>query len=373
MNTDSHRPAARPDKKPPQRFYRTLGPALLALAACQIAAPAQAAGTNQFFFFPAAAYAWRSEDPAGAARKREGEIDLDLFYTADRGNLRFLAEVFGKTDGESEIEIERLQLSWKLDGDSRLWLGRFHNPIGFWNTDYHHGAFLQTSISRPGIVEFEDDGGVVPTHLTGALIEGFTVRRSAVWRYDLALGAGPELRSDLRPLEIHEPGEGSHDVALTARLSWQPGDSRNSVGAFAGYYKIPGADPTPTDVRQQLAGLTADWQFGARTTMRATAYVVDNELSTSGVATRDSFRNGNLQLEQALGAQWIAYGRIEGSRGADGDAYLNLLGGFVRERQLIGLRYDLAKNQAVKAEISKVHLSGERFDQINLQWSAVYP
>ncbi len=373
MNTDSHRPAARPDKKPPKQFYRTLGPALLALAACQIAAPAQAAEADQFFFFPAAAYAWRSEDPAGAARKREGEIDLDLFYTTDRGHLRFLAEVFGKTGGESEIEIERLQISWELWPGSRLWLGRFHNPIGYWNTDYHHGNYLQTTISRPGIDAFEDDGGVLPMHIAGALLEGYTALAGALWRYDVALGAGPEINSGLQPVAVYQPGVGAHDASFTARLSWQPKDTNNQVGVFAGLNLFPGASLTPVDVRQQLAGLFTNWHFGTRTDLLAVIYFVDNELTSPGATTQESFRDGYIQLEQALGAQWIAYGRAEGSSGATGNAYLNLLGGFVRERQLIGLRYDLAKNQAVKAEISKVHLLGDRFDQINLQWSAVYP
>lgn len=336
-------------------------------------AVAESDRTDQFFFFPAAGYAWRSDNPTGHERKRDGELQLDLFYTADVRGLRLLGEIFGKANGDEELEIERLQLSWKLGDDSRLWLGRFHNPIGLWNTEYHHGVFLQTSISRPGIVEFEDHGGVIPTHLTGALLDGYDIRSGAVWRYEIAVGVGPELKTDLRPLEIHAPGAGSHEPGVTARLSWQPADSQNTIALFAGGYRIPGADPTPIDVRQRLAGASTHWQFGARTALFATAYVVDNELSTPSATIRDAFRNGNVQIERTVIPQWTVYARAEGSRGADNDAYLDLFHAFVRERQVVGVRHELTKNQAVKLEVSKVDRMDEHYNQAAVQWSAVYP
>jgi hypothetical protein len=340
----------------------------------QIAAPVQAAVDDEFFFFPAAGYTWRSEDPAGHLKKHTGEAGLGLFYTAEKNNMRLLAEIFGKINGESEVEIERLQLSWKLGDRARLWLGRYHNPIGDWNAEYHHGTFLQTSISRPGIVEFEHEGGVLPVHIVGALLEGYTTHAGSVWRYDIAIGAGPELNEELKPVAVRKPGGGSHDIAITARLAWQPADSIDQLGIFAAFNQLPGSVITPIDVRQQLAGLFATWHYGIYTEILAAAYFLNNELSTtSGITTPESFRNGYVQLGQVLGVDWTAYGRIEGSAGDTGDTYLNLFGGFVRERQLIGLRYEIASNQAVKFEISKIVLLGEKFDQMDMQWSAVYP
>lgn len=373
MKSDGSRPAAGPGGCRLARVRRLAVTGLPLLAAALIAAPAQADVDDQFFFFPAAGYTWRAEDPAGDQKKHAGELGLDLFYTADANGVRLLAEVFANTGDETELEVERLELSWPLWPGSRLWLGRYHNPIGYWNTEYHHGTFLQPSIARPGIVEFEDDGGVLPMHITGARLEGHVVRAGSVWRYDLALGAGPEMNAGLHPVEVHKPGVGSHDLSLTARLSWQPENSIDQLGVYAGFNKVPGAASTPADVRQRLAGLFANWHFGAYTEVLAAAYVVRNELWTPGLTTQGAFRNGFIQLEQVLGINWTAYGRAEGTASGSGDAYLDLFDGFVRERQLVGLRYEVASNQAVKVEISKYSLPGGKRDQLDIQWSAVYP
>jgi hypothetical protein len=45
--------------------------------------------------------------------------------------------------------------TWSACGATRQrqfqqWAGRFHSPYGYWNTAFHHGAQLQTSLLRPG-------------------------------------------------------------------------------------------------------------------------------------------------------------------------------------------------------------------------------
>src|SRR3972149_1500280 len=101
-------------------------------------------------------------------------------------------------------------------------LGPFHNPLGYWNTQFHHGTYLQTSISRPGIHEHEHEDGALPTHLAGALWEGAYARDGAEWRYAAALGAGPELHGTLDPVNIFSPGAGRHRLSATARLAHGP-------------------------------------------------------------------------------------------------------------------------------------------------------
>lgn len=93
---------------------------------------------------------------------------IDIFYSADRDRFRFLLEWL--VDRRSQ-EVQRLQFGWRWR-DTSFWLGRFHNPIGYWNTHYHHGAYLMTTISRPGAMSYESAGGPLPTHLTGLYVEG---------------------------------------------------------------------------------------------------------------------------------------------------------------------------------------------------------
>jgi len=42
---------------------------------------------------------------------------------------------------------------------------RYHTPVGYWNTAFHHGAWLQTTISRPDMVRF--GGTFIPVHFVG--------------------------------------------------------------------------------------------------------------------------------------------------------------------------------------------------------------
>ena len=98
----------------------------------------------------------------------------DLLISEHRGALRLLAEALVSTRGDHEFE--RLQVGWTVSDETTLWLGRFHQPASAWNTSHHHGAFLQTAITRPWIERWEDEGGVLPQHLMGALLEDLQAR-----------------------------------------------------------------------------------------------------------------------------------------------------------------------------------------------------
>jgi hypothetical protein len=81
--------------------------------------------------------------------------------------LDALAEFVLEDKGTPTADVEQLAIRWRK-GPGELEVGRFHTDIGYWNTAYHHGFWLQTPIERPHIVRFEDDGGLVPVHWVGA-------------------------------------------------------------------------------------------------------------------------------------------------------------------------------------------------------------
>jgi hypothetical protein len=91
---------------------------------------------------------------------------VDVIYSRASGHFRMFGELLAT---DEEEELERFQLGWQLSDDTRFWLGRFHHSGTYWNTQHHHGQFLQTSITRPAIDEFEDTGGVLPMNVTGLL------------------------------------------------------------------------------------------------------------------------------------------------------------------------------------------------------------
>ena len=71
-----------------------------------------------------------------------------------------------KESGQS-TDVEQLAVRWRK-GPGQLEVGRFHTELGFWNTAYHHGLWLQMPIERPHVVRFEDDNGLIPAHWVGA-------------------------------------------------------------------------------------------------------------------------------------------------------------------------------------------------------------
>lgn len=88
-----------------------------------------------------------------------GELENHLVATTE------FAIEFGE-DNTPGVDLERLGVSWRTD---RFFVdaGRTHTNIGYWNTAYHHGHWLQPSIERPRWVRFEDEAGLLPTHWIG--------------------------------------------------------------------------------------------------------------------------------------------------------------------------------------------------------------
>jgi hypothetical protein len=86
------------------------------------------------------------------------------------------------------FELERLFIRYDLNDHFKLSFGRYHTPINYWNTAYHHGAWLQTSISRPEMVQF--GGSFLPVHFVGALAEGALPAGGLNLNYDFGIGNG---------------------------------------------------------------------------------------------------------------------------------------------------------------------------------------
>src|SRR5438552_9719952 len=67
-------------------------------------------------------------------------------------------------------EVERAIIRFDQSDQLKVSFGRYHTPINWWNTAFHHGQWLQTTISRPEMVQF--GGRFIPVHFVGALAEG---------------------------------------------------------------------------------------------------------------------------------------------------------------------------------------------------------
>ena len=99
------------------------------------------------------------------------------------GELSFTAQPTSYT-----ADVERSIIRYDYNDHFKLSFGRYHTPINYWNTAFHHGLWLQTTISRPEMIRF--GGRFQPVHFLGMLAEGNIPSGSLGLGYEVGLGNG---------------------------------------------------------------------------------------------------------------------------------------------------------------------------------------
>jgi hypothetical protein len=306
----------------------------------------------------------------------DGILTADVLGSWSLGRLRVLGELLLSTE---EQEMERLQLGWQLAPDTFLWAGRFHQPASVWNSFHHHGQYLQPSITRPVIDDWEDEGGILPQHVEGFLFEtrrpigagdghGFMLAASA--------GIGPNLTEQgLEPYELFSSRSGDRHPAVGFRFMFLPTfvdddgigivASHTEVGVHEGV-GLPAADHLDLDV----LGAYLVWTSGPWQT-QATLYRVKAAYDEPATGS-DEFWAGYLQARRELGSGLSALVRYDGSDGASRSRYVLLFDDFVAQRVVLDLRWDFAASQALSFEYANSLAREGRFNEFRLQWSAAF-
>ncbi len=103
--------------------------------------------------------------------------------------LTFFSEVSltAKDNGYS-IGVERVAVQYDFSDALRVSAGRFHTPVGYWNTAFHHGSWLQASVARPEMIKF--GSSFIPTHFVGLLVEGGLPSNPLGLSYTVGVGNG---------------------------------------------------------------------------------------------------------------------------------------------------------------------------------------
>ena len=193
---------------------------------------------------------------------------LDIYLTPQIGErVKSLIELVVESSTEGvELDLERIQLGYTFSDAVTLWGGRFHSPFGQWNTDFHHGANLQTSISRPDVIEFEDRGGLVPAHSVGLWLTGKSRLDVGRLNYDLYLANGPSIRD--RQLDPGVLTDSNADKMLGFRLGYE---ANQGLGGLAfGLHGFASdvtsiRSTTPCATRRGCACSVATWSTTRRT------------------------------------------------------------------------------------------------------------
>jgi hypothetical protein len=311
------------------------------------------------------------------------------FLSSDADKLLLTADVlFSLQDGPFQVfgeylltnhesDLERFQLGWTPSSHLQFWLGRFHQASSVWNSEHHHGQYLQTSITRPVSENWEDDGGIIPQHITGLLAES-TWDLAGGRMLKIAFGGGltPVITaSGLEPFNLLEPNASKEQLGYQGRVALFTDDLEESgAGLLFSHDKMQQrgeplpANPTLQDVDFQSVGLYGmyvheSWKFNA------VGFYVDTTLN--GASRQDSsFLIGYVAVEDALNNDWRIFGRLEGSTHASESAYLALFPNFVARRATLGVRWDFARRHAFTLQVADSHTALHRFTDYRLQWSA---
>ena len=86
----------------------------------------------------------------------------------------------------TNIDMSRMYLEYRRAGWS-ITGGSTHSELGYWNNAFHHGRWLQLTIARPQVIEFEDHGGMLPIHHVGVTVAHAPERGQGM---DFALSVG---------------------------------------------------------------------------------------------------------------------------------------------------------------------------------------
>lgn len=243
-------------------------------------------------------------------------------------------------------EVERSLIRYEYNDHLKVSFGRYHTPINYWNTAFHHGLWLQTTVSRPEMIQF--GGRLIPVHFIGALVEG-TIPGSGSLNLNYSVGLGNGRGSTIS--RGGDAGDNNNHKAWLATVFARPD--------WAYGWQVGGS------VYRDKIGLAGDKNFGE---WIESAHVIYTKENPELLAEFANIRHNGLEKPGVFDSQawyvqlgyrlpwfeklWKPYYRFEYIHIPKRDPVFNpavnplpSLAGSV-----VGLRYDISSHAAIKAE-----------------------
>ncbi|MEA3133659.1 MAG: hypothetical protein QOG17_1505 [Gammaproteobacteria bacterium] len=300
-----------------------------------------------------------------------GSLD---FYIAPRLGDRVVAltELIFETgpDGHVGTDLERFQLGYQFNDNATVWVGRFHTPYGYVNTALHHGVWLADALRRPKFANFEDKGGVMPSHSVGVWVTGAQRLDEGKFLYDVYVGNAQKIEDGT--VDMQNGGTDHGAVIAGTRLSYQFSD-----GPVEGLMVGINGFTDKVSSNQTLAGnqapnITRLGMLGA--------YAVYDTDSWEHIIEAYSFHDKNLNgspgthrsdawfAQFAYRAHWgLPYIRYERASLDQGDPYFaEQTFGASYYRSALGVRFDLNDKSSIKFEVAHTHTTDFREQDVLL-------
>ena len=275
-------------------------------------------------------------------------------FTASLGNSFSVFSEISATgkDSEYSVEVERLIVKYEFSDLLKLSAGRYHTPVGYWNSAFHHGAWLQTTSERPEVFRFGSK--IVPIHFVGILAEGTLHQSQLGLSYQAGFGNGRHANI----ARAGDAGDINGDKAWMFQVRAAP-EQLYGLSLGIGVYNdevTPDGEPVSEE--------TTFSAFAAWT--GESPEVIVEYLHSSHELKSDSSADGDIdawyaQFAYRLKDEWSAWKPYLRYESTDVDESDPLLGaeGLDYEGAILGIRWDFNPHAALKTEYRS-----EEFDNL---------
>ena len=141
---------------------------------------------------------------------------FDLFMTARLsskvsalGEILFLPDI---TDNSISVDVTRLLLRYRQNDYFTASVGRYNTWVGYYNTAFNKGEFLETTTDRPFIFAYDDFGGVLPMQDVGVNVTGKIPSGNLGLHYVVEMGNGRAWGLNAEPTQNRQDGNTSKSV-----------------------------------------------------------------------------------------------------------------------------------------------------------------
>jgi len=269
-----------------------------------------------------------------------GQLDLHI-ASALSSKISYFAEItLNAHPNEYTIEVERSIIRYDYDDFFKLSFGRFHTPIGYWNTAFHHGAWLETTVDRPFMVKV--GGTFTPLHLVGALAEGHIPSGGLGLQYNVGIGNG---RGELigRP---GDSGDNNNNRAWVVKVFSRPAKAYGlEVGGSVYRDKI--TLPTGPEYREWITSAYLTWTKGAPEFLAEFDNVNHRNILTNANANSDAFYAQFAYRLPWFEKSWKPYYRFEYTHMPLSEQVFTYQ---PQEESIVGIRYDISNFTCFKLE-----------------------
>jgi hypothetical protein len=251
------------------------------------------------------------------------------------GEISFTAQPTGYA-----VEVERSVIRYDYNDFFKLSFGRYHTPINYWNTAFHHGLWLQTTISRPEMVQF--GGRFLPTHFIGLLAEGNIPSGGAGLSYNIGLGNG---RASIIS-RAGDAGDSNNNRAWVVNIFSRP-SRLYGLQVGGSVYRDKITQVSGPDVGEWIASAHVIWTKENPEFLSEFANVHHRNQLTGHITNSQAFYVQVAYRFPWMEKRWKPYYRFEHIHVPAGEPVLgvpNLVG------STVGLRYDISDYAAFKGE-----------------------